>query len=453
MNISPVFLSLSALLFLFSTGAGFASVPPDEASRLKSELTPLGGERAANKDGSIPAWTGASIQNKDYKPGGRRPDPFASDKLLFTVTAKNMEQYAGQLTDGTKALLRKYPESFRLDVFPTRRTAAAPQWVYENTAKNAIRAKLSNNDTIEGAFGGTPFPIPKTGAEVMANHLMRWRGEAWNAKIRAYLTTATGQRVLIGDSSIDQQMPYYYSDSNIEEFNKKQEHLILRLLTSGPPLRSGEAITGRQNLDADKTQVWVYLPGQRRVRKLPNACCDAPTPPTAGQMTFDESFVFDGRLDNFDWKLAGKKEILVPYNTNALLTAEKDEDVMGKSHLNPDRVRWELHRVWVVEANLRAGNRHVTPKSTYYIDEDSWHALLADRWDAKGQLWKTLWQMTFAAPDLPGITTETFGYNDLLSGAWFIQGLITGQKEQYRLQPRLKDSAFTPDAMAGEGVR
>jgi Protein of unknown function (DUF1329) len=452
MNIPNVFLSLATMVLALSAGSGVAAVTAEEAARLKSELTPLGGERAGNKDGSIPAWTGAPIPYKDYKPGGRRPDPFAADKPLYTVTAKNMEQHAGKLTEGTKALLRKYPESFRMDVFPTRRSAAAPQWVYDNTTKNATRAKLVN-DTIENAFGGTPFPIAKTGAEVMANHLMRWRGEAWNAKIRAYLTTASGQRVLIGDSSIDQQMPYYYPDSSIEEFSKKQEHLILRLLTSGPALRAGEAIAGRQNLDADKTQVWVYLPGQRRVRKLPNACCDAPTPPTAGQMTFDETFVFDGRLDSFDWKLIGKKEVLVPYNTNALLTAEKDEDVMGKNHLNPDRVRWELHRVWVVEASVRAGNRHVTPKSTYYVDEDSWQALLADRWDAKGQLWKTLWQMTFAAPDLPGITTETFGYNDLLSGAWFVQGLITGQREQYRLQPRLKDSAFTADALAGEGVR
>lgn len=452
MNIRIISQALMATLLALFAGSTLAAVTAEEAARLKTELTPLGAERAGNKEGTIPAWTGTPIPYKDYKPGGRRPDPFAADKLLYSVTSKNMEQYAGRLTEGTKAMLKKYPDSFRVDVYPTRRSGAAPQWVYDNTLKNATRAKL-NNDTPEGAFGGTPFPIPKSGAEVMSNHTLRWRGEAWNAKIRAYLTTAAGQRVLIGESTIDQQMPYYYPDNNVEDFNKQKEHLILRLLTSGPALRAGEAIAGRQNLDGDKSQVWVYLPGQRRVRKLPNACCDAPTPPTAGQMTFDETFVFDGRLDHFDWKLVGKKEMLVPYNTNALLSAEKDEDVMGKSHLNPDRVRWELHRVWVVEARLRAGQRHVTPKATYYVDEDTWHSVLADRWDAKGQLWKTMWQMTFAAPDLPGITTETFGYNDMLSGAWFVQGLMTGQKDQYRLQPRLKDNTFTADAMAGEGVR
>ena len=86
--------------------------------------------------------------------------------------------HVDKLSDGQQAMLKKYP-SYKIDVYPTRRTAAAPQWVYDNTFKNATRAKTtSNGDSLEGAHGGIPFPIAKTGKEAMWNHLLRWGGEA-----------------------------------------------------------------------------------------------------------------------------------------------------------------------------------------------------------------------------------------------------------------------------------
>lgn len=440
-----------ALLALFALPA-FAAVTPEEAARLKSELTPLGAEKAGNKDGSIPAWTGGyTTPIAGDKAGGRRGDPFKDEKPQYAVTAKNMEQYAALLTDGTKALLKKYPE-YRLDVYPTHRTAAAPQWVYDNTFRNATRAKLAN-DVTTGAYGGIPFPIPKSGAEVMWNHMLRWRGTSWQFQVNQYQLTSDGKAVLTTSGTGDQQMPYYLQDGTLEQLNKTNEFWLLRLINSGPPIRAGEAIVGRTNLDPSKDQAWVYLTGQRRVRKLPNPCCDTPTPSTAGVMSFDELETWNGRTDRFDWKLVGKQEMLIPYNGNKLLQPKTDAEVLGKAYLNPDHVRWEKHRVWVVEATLRAGQRHQAPKSRYYCDEDTWNCVLGDRWDANGQLWKTLWSQTFVAPDLPGTVIGAFGFADLLSGTGFVGNLYNAKAAQYPLKPRYPDSVFTPDAMAGEGAR
>jgi len=197
----------------------------------------------------------------------------------------------------------------------------------------------------------------------------------------------------------------------------------------------------------------VYLTGQRRVRKLPNPCCDTPTPAAAGVMSFDEIEVWTGRLDRFDWKLVGKQEMVIPYNANRFLQPKTDAEVIAKHHFNPDHMRWELHRVWVVDATLRAGQRHQAPKSRYYCDEDTWICVLGDRWDANGQLWKTLWAQPFVAPDLPGTPVGSFGFNDLLSGQAYMGNLYNAKASQYPLKPRYPDSVFTPDAMAGEGVR
>lgn len=437
---------------LLSSGA-YAAVSAEEAARLKADLTPFGGEKAANKNSSIPAWSGGftSVTAAD-KAGGRRPDPFKDDKVKLSITSKNMEQHADKLSDGQKAMLKKFPDTYRIDVYPTRRTAAAPQWVYDNTLKNATRAVMKG-DVVDGAYGGIPFPIPKAGIEVMWNHILRWRGTSVDINITQYQLTSDGKSVLTTDGLINQQMPYYFQDGNLDQFAKSSEYWMVRLINAGPPIRAGEAIAGRVNLDGGKDQAWVYLTGQRRVRKLPNPCCDTPTPSTAGVMSFDEVEVWQGRLDRFDWKLVGKREMYIPYNGNKLLQPKTDAEVIVKNHLNPDHVRWEQHRVWVVEAALRSGQRHQAPKSRYYCDEDTWICVLGDRWDANGQLWKTLWAQTFLAPDLPGTVVGAFGFTELTSGQGFAGNLNNSKAAQYVVKPRFADRVFTPDAMAGEGVR
>lgn len=433
-----------------------AAVSADEAAKLKSTLTPLGAEKAANKEGSIPAWDGGLTKvPAGFVEGGKRADPYAGEKPLYTVTAKNMDKYADKLTDGVKAMLQRYPDTYRLDVYPTHRTAAAPQWVYDNTLKNATRAKIvaaAGGAKPEGAYGGVPFPIPKSGEEAIWNHLLRWKGQAWHWDATMYLTTADGKRVLTNNAAAEQMSPYYFKDQPADKFNG--DYYLIRLINAGPPIRAGEAIVGRQSINDEKTASWVYLPGQRRVRKLPNACCDTPSPTTAGLMTFDELEVFSGKIGRFDWKLIGKQEMLIPYNSNKTLLPAKDADVMAKHHMNPEHVRWELHRVWVVESNLKAGERHTVSKSRYYLDEDSWYGVLGDRWDSNGQLWRTMWQLPMVAPELPGVIAKTFGYYELLNGTWFVNGLFNEKREQYRvLDKPYANSLYSPDSLAGEGIR
>ena len=227
-----------------------------------------------------------------------------------------------------------------MDVYPTHRTAAAPQWVYDNTFKNATRAKiveLHPGRRRSAPIGGIPFPIPTTGAQVMWNHLLHWRGEDWHFDVDQYLGTADGRLVLSTDGQAEQAMPYYYKELGSPRSTKKYngDYWLLRLVNSGPPIRAGEAIVGRENVDDDKTNSWVYLTGQRRVRKLPNPCCDTPTPATAGVMSFDELEVFAGRMDRFNWKLIGKKEMYIPYNDNKIMQPTKDAMVLMPHHLNP----------------------------------------------------------------------------------------------------------------------
>lgn len=429
-----------------------AGVSAEEAARLKTDLTPMGAEKAGNKEGTIPAWTGGyTTPIPGDKPGGRRGDPFKAEKPLFSITSKNAAQYADKLADGTKALLAKYPD-YRIDVYPTHRTAAAPQYVYDNIFKNATRAKM-NGDDVEGAYGGVPFPIPKTGGEVMWNHSLRWEGVSNSFEGTQYQITADGRRVLTTDAYAEQQRPYYFEDGSAEAFAKSGENYMIRIVNTGPPIRAGDSLLVRNNMNSSKNQSWVYLTGQRRVRKLPNPCCDSPLPASAGLMSFDEVMAWFGTQGRFDWKLVGKKEFYIPYNNNAMMGVTDDQNLLGSHFPNPDHMRWELHRVWVVDATVRAGQRHQVAKSRYYCDEDTWQCAIADRWDARGELWRTIWVTNMVAPDLPGTVTMSYGYNDLLSGTAYVTNLFGSKPTHYAKKPRFPDSVFTPDAMAAEGVR
>ena len=452
MNCKPIVAALVMLSLTTANPFSFAKVSATEAEKLKSELTPLGAERAGNKEGTIPAWEGGYTQVwPGYQSGQPRPDPFANDRPLFQVTAKNMEQYADKLSDGVKALLQRYP-TYRLDVYPTHRTAAAPQWMYDNTFRNATRAKLTYNGmSMEGAYGGIPFPIPKDGYEVMMNHLYAWKGESVQYNLGTYVVVS-GSPVLATAGTLNYQYPYYYRDGTLERFNGS--FALARMLTTAPPLKAGEASVLHEpvnKIDPGR-QVWSYLVGQRRIRRAPDVAYDNPSTLTSGLNFYDEGYLFSGAMDRYEWKLLGKKEMFIPYNTQQFYT-QKVNQVLGPKHLNPDHVRWELHRVWVVEATLAPGKRHALPRRLFYLDEDTWITILADGWDARGQLWHTGLTLPFIVPELPATTVIPFVIYDLLKGAYSASSMFNERSLHYQILSRRPENIFSPAALAAEGIR
>src|SRR5207249_1637535 len=139
---------------LTGTGPASAGVSADEAAKLGGTLTPFGAEKAGNKDGTIPPWTGGETKPAPGLNGKKRPDIYATEKPVFSITGQNYAKYEDKLTDGQIALLKKFPD-YRIDVYPTHRSAAAPQWVYDNTLKNAKNASLAEDgNSVKGAYGG-----------------------------------------------------------------------------------------------------------------------------------------------------------------------------------------------------------------------------------------------------------------------------------------------------------
>ncbi|MDD2764223.1 MAG: DUF1329 domain-containing protein [Opitutaceae bacterium] len=442
------------LLMLASAASAFAAVSADQAARLDQDLTPLGAERAGNAAGTIPGWTGGITQPPaGYAPGRHHPDPYAADQPLYVITAANLAQYRDQLTAGSIALLQAYAD-YKLPVHATHRSASAPARVYEGTKVNAAHATLVRDGAgVEGAIGGIPFPIPQTGQEVMWNHLLRFRGVIAERRIAQAAPTRNGTYTLV---DFDEEFLFNYYREGMTPEKLGNTVFYFKQEVKGPPRLAGSILLVRETLDQLKEprNAWVYNPGQRRVRRAPNIAYDNPGTASDGMRTSDQLDMFNGALDRYTWEIVGKREMIVPYNSYKLHSdTVKYADILKPLHINQDLTRYELHRVWVVEAKLKPGTSHIYPRRTFYIDEDSWQVLAVDQYDSRGQLWRVSEAHCINYYEVPTFWSTLEVHTDLLAGRYLAFGLTNeGPMYDFTIKRTVADYN-NPENLRREGVR
>ena len=449
---------LAASFAAIFSSAAFGAVSAEEAKQLGTTLTAVGAEKAGNKDGTIPAYAGGlTTPPASYQKGsGYRADPYADEKPRLVITGKDVAAQGDKLTEGTKELLKRY-STMRLDVYPTHRTVVLPQRVLDNTVKNATGARtVDGGVALENVLPGYPFPIPKTGAEAIWNHLLRYSGLGYDgSRYQNWNVDAAGVPTLAVEADAFWAWPIYDPKRAGTVISASEPFWYNKLLYVGPARRNGEALllVDAVNPLKEPRKAYQYLPGQRRVRLAPDLAYDTPNPGAAGAGTYDDVSVLNGAIDRFDWKLVGKKEMYVPYSDYRLTYHKSAADITKPNHLNPDLVRWELHRVWLVEATLKADKRHIYSKRVFYLDEDSWQALASDQYDARGQLYRASFAFPSYSYDVQAPFGDTFAIYDFSSGVYNITGLF-GPRDGLKYMTELpRATAWSPEALAGAGLR
>ncbi len=452
MKLRLIAASLLTGLVTFTTA--HAAVSSAEADKLGTSLTPIGAEKAGNAAGTIPAWDGGiSKAPAGFVSGGHYPDPFADDKVLFTIDAGNAEKYKENLAPGQLALFKRYPD-WKMKVYPTRRSAAYPAGLYAETKANATKVKLvSGGNGFEGTNGGVPFPIPQDGLEAIWNHLTVYKGDTYATSWAQAPVTASGDYNLVKS---DFEYDFVYSNQKKTPAQREDNLLFYFLQIIKEPARlAGSILLVDDFVNQVKTprKAWTYNPGQRRVRLAPTVVYDNPGTAADGLRTNDDFFMYNGATDRYDWKLVGKKEMYIPYNAYKVNGPTlKVKDVLKPGHVNPEPLRYELHRVWVVEANLKKGTSHLYKKRTFYIDEDSWIIHAIDKYDNRDQLWRYDELHSYGYYDVPFLAPGLEVKYDLQSGRYIALSLRNEEKVVY--QPISRTPAdFTPDALRTKGTR
>lgn len=435
-------------------GIASAAVSAAEAAKLGKSLTPIGAEKSGNKSGTIPAWTGGiSKIPSGFVAGGHYPDPFANEKAKFTIDASNLDKYQENLSPGQIALLKRYPD-WKMKVYPTHRSARYPEAIYKDTKENATKVNLvAGGNGLTGTSSGVPFPIPQNGLEAIWNHLTAYRGDTYATSWAQAPVTASGDYNLV---QFDYEYDFVYGNQKRKAAERQDNMLFYFLQVIKEPARlAGSILLVHEFADQVKTprKAWSYNPGQRRVRLAPNVGYDNPGTAADGLRTNDDFGMFNGATDRFDWTLVGKKEMYVPYNSYLINGPKlKVKDVLRAGHVNGDHARYELHRVWVLEAKLKAGTSHVYKRRTFYIDEDSWLILGVDQYDRRDQLWRVGEMHPIQFYDVPFMAPSLEVKHDLQSGRYIA---LTLRNEQTKVYEPIKraPSDFTPDALRTKGTR
>ncbi|MFN9525664.1 MAG: DUF1329 domain-containing protein, partial [Pseudomonadaceae bacterium] len=421
-----------------------------------ADLTPFGAERKGNADGSIPDYTGEAIAVPpcyNQSEPNYYCDPW-NDKPLFSITAQNLAQYAERLTDGQKSLFSKYPE-FRMDIYPSRRTARLPDYVLENTRKNLTSCRTTVDGTkLEGCYGGIPFPQPKNGHEIMWNHLLKYTPVNQLGKVKSILVDSTGRRILLGEQNI-WGTRFFNDPENNGPRASDSLYAGVRVAVYAPVRRNGEQTMVLQDLSG-RQRAYQYLPGQRRVKLAPDLAYDTPSPVSGGVATMDQQELFYGQLDRYDFEYLGKQERFIIYNNFAGSDYKRcpEETYFTRHYPNPDCTRWELHRVRVVEAKLKPGFRHIMPKRMFYFDEDLSMAGTADGYNTTGQLSRIDNMMTFPlyAYGYGNLTNNTITI-DLERNSYGVSAFGGFSGGGYQVVDRFPASAWSPENMVGRSVR
>jgi hypothetical protein len=435
----------SALAF---AGGVHAKMTQADADRLGKDLTPVGAEKAGNKDGTIPAWDGGLTQAPaGYKPGGGWLDPFPAEKPKFSITKDNVAQYKDKLPAGAVAMLNKYA-GLRMDVYPTHRTAALPKEITDKVKEQATKVETQGFGLANVGGSTTPFPEPKSGLEVMWNHLVRYLGGGFERQYASFPVRSNGSNFQV--TTLERRI-------FAQNMDHPEPNRLLYFMTSvlAPATLSGNVYLVHEPLDQvkEKREAWIYNAGQRRVRRAPDLAYDAITDGNEGMRFVDQYDAFSGAPDRFDFKLVGKKEIYVPYNAYKLAShSVKYDQLIKPGSVSPDFMRYELHRVWVVDATLKPGQKHSFSRRTFYVDEDSWTVLWEDAYDSRGELWRVGVHPVIQLYDI-GVTMYAANmYHDLSNGG-YLAATLMNQEPTWTFGIKGKIADFQPDALRRYGTR
>ncbi len=446
-----IFFKLGALAIV--SISNIAAVTVEEASRLGTDLTPVGAEKSGNADGSIPEWTGGITQPPaGYQTGQHHIDPFADDQILFVIDSSNVDQYQDKLSVGHQHLLRAY-SSYSMPIYPTRRSASLPQRIYDATSQISVTAELvDDGNGVAGAVIGIPFPIPKNGLEAIWNHLLRYRGETLQRTFAQAAVTRKGDYTVF---KLRDQAIFNYALEGMTEDRLDNTMVFYKQEALAPPRLAGGIILAHETLNrvAEPRRAWVYNPGQRRVRRAPDVGYDTPASSADNLRTYDQFDMFNGAVNRYNWELVGKREIYVPYNSYRLQSDSISfSDILTPLHPNPEHTRYELHRVWVVEATLKEDATHVYKRRTFYIDEDSWQILIVDLYDTRDQIWRASEGHPINYYDIPLFWTALVVHHDLQAGR-YVANNLGNEYEPVQFGVDLSTKEFTPAALRREGKR
>ncbi len=371
------------------------------------------------------------------------PDPYSDDNVILIIDKNNFEEFSETiLTPGQVEMFKLYPNSFKMNVYESRRSCSVPPEVIHLTKENALL--VDEGEGIIGVIGSIPFPNPTEALHHVWNHILRYRGVEIFGSSPFFIINPDGSRIYGAGEAIAKNFwnPFTKNDKGLQG-------MIMIKVTHPPRLADASALI-IESLNAFKTprRSWVYNPGTRRVRRAPDIAYDYKPSASQGITTADQSGGFNGAKDRYDWKNLGVQKKLMPYNAYKFHETPIEE-ALQPYHVNQDILRYELVNVNVVQADLKSGKRHIIPHRTMYFDLDSHNMLSEETYDGEMviQTYREFPLINFY--DQPMCLSIHEATYDLTTKRYELSSVrsIDIPKIQWRLEVPHEERIFTPEGL------
>ncbi len=372
------------------------------------------------------------------------PDPFPSDQILLTIDIDNYTEYKNEiLTPGQIKMFETYPDTFKINVYPSRRSCAVPPEVLELTDKNA--KLIDEGEGVDGIVGSIPFPNPTEALHHVWNHILRYRGVEIYGASPFYIINPDGTRTFGAGEAIAKN----FWNPFIRDEKKGLQGMLMTKVTHPPRLADASTLV-IESLNAFKTprKAWVYNPGTRRVRRAPDISYDYMPSAAQGLTTVDQVDGFNGAKDRYHWQDLGEQLRLMPYNAYKFHET-RIEEILTPYHVNQDFLRYELVKVNVVKAKLKNDKRHIIPNRIMYFDYDSHNMLSEETFDDEGLIMSYREFPIINFYDQPMCLSIHSATYDFATRRYQLQSVRSTDlpKVQWRLTEPHDERLFTPEGL------
>ena len=309
-------------------------------------------------------------------------NPFIDDEIQLEINISNYENYLAYLTEGQIAMFETYPETFVMYIYPSRRSCAVPNEVYD-LSKSGNANMIADGEGVDGVVGSIPFPDASEPLHHVWNHILRYRGVDIVGGAPYYVVNPDGSMTQGAGEAIAKNC---WNPFVKESYCEGLQGMLMQKVTHPPRLADASllVIESLNALDSPR-KAWVYDPGTRRVRRAPNIAYNYLGSATQGLSTADSFDGFNGAKDRYNWTNVGTELKFMPYNVYDFYNADRKE-VLTNFHVNQKYMRYELVKVNIVRADIKSDKRHIYPHRVMYFDADSYGMISEEVYDGKKEI-------------------------------------------------------------------
>jgi hypothetical protein len=338
-------------------------------------------------------------------------------KVIGIINKDNVDKYKDNLPESLHKIIKEW--GLEMNVIPAEFKFKPSKGYIEATRKNVENGCIISKDNkLENYNGGDPFPDPKSALELMWSRFHRYIGDTMFVSFPGRVINRRGGSRDAGGYAQKLKIAHRTDIEPLPGVTPNPRGVDIKEVDSmnHPPEVKGSQMLLYRYLDAQQDDMWMYVPAMRRVRRFSVAQrCDAYA---GSHATWDNFWIFNGKVQAFDFKLLGEKEMYLSAQQSICAPRRGSEEfnewhdprittatgpnealpgtLVPTSYDQPfkkvigsvQNLLVSLRPYYIVEAKAH-DPKYIYSKMVFYIDKEFKEMIYGEMWDRKGTLWKS----------------------------------------------------------------